>query len=142
MSGEPRKCACGCGKELKPRRPWHRYFSATCRKRKFTVRALRRKAKERVLSAAKSVGTVSSEQGGRVMQEVADMRQALEVLARRRPSFYMRLSASCSAALQGGIPSQPAGLKPGATSAAQAAAAAVREMCGLAGLPDPCEADA
>jgi hypothetical protein len=32
--------------------------------------------------------------------EVADFRQALEVLARRSASFYMRLSASCTAGFQ------------------------------------------
>ncbi len=30
------------------------------------------------------------------MQEIADMRQALEVLARRSPSFMLRLAASVS----------------------------------------------
>lgn len=86
-AGSPRKCACGCPRYFQPERPWHKYATPGCRKRKWQSRAARRDAKERVLLAQGRIKSVRH----RVTVQVGSIKAALQLVAKSNPTLLLAL---------------------------------------------------
>jgi hypothetical protein len=92
-----RECPCGCHRSLRGRNANAVYFSKKCKKKAYAARWLLKRPRRGAETAPVPQERFLHGVGVQKIVKIASMAQGMEILARDRPQFFLRLAASVEA---------------------------------------------